>query len=105
MAKTTNFMRKKILKPRAPRKKRFTTIVVPRGIFSKEEKVELEKLLPAYKQCKRTPGKKWAGFWDPTWGVLFGKFPLPPLTAEQIAQGVDQGHRKGERVAIYKQVR
>lgn len=92
------------LKPKPARKQRTKIVVTQRGIFSPEEKAELEKLLPTYRMCKRTPGKKWEGFWEPTWELLFRLFPLPALTAEQIAKGIDQGTRKGERMALYQQV-
>lgn len=91
-------------KPKAARKRRIAKVVVQRGIFSPAERAELENLLPGYRLCKRTPGKKWEGFWEPTWELMFGLFPLKPLTEEQIMQGVDQGDRAGERQALYKQV-
>ncbi|KZP27382.1 hypothetical protein FIBSPDRAFT_948648 [Athelia psychrophila] len=90
-------------KLKAPRKRRIQKVVVQRGTFSPEQKAELKKLLPAYRLCKRTPGKKWEGFWEPTWQLLFGLFPLKPLTEEQITEGVDQGDRKGECMALYQQ--
>lgn len=60
--------------------------------------------LPRYMQQKRLKGRKFIGFWEPLWAEWFAKHPLPPLTAEEVAAGVDQGDRKGERRAKMQKV-
>lgn len=68
------------------------------------EKATLEEWLPEYLNLERTLGKKYDGFWEPKWQIFFERHPLPPLTAQEIANGVDQGDRKGERIAHMKHV-
>lgn len=75
-----------------------------RGIFTAEEAALLELWLPKYLLLKRAHGKKFVGFWEPLFEEYFRVSPLPPLTPEEIASGIDQGDRKGERMAMIKKV-
>lgn len=68
------------------------------------EKTTLEEWLPEYANLERVLGKKHEGFWEPKWLIFFQRHPLPPLTVQEIANGVDQGDRKGERIAHIKHV-
>lgn len=75
-----------------------------RGTFTAEEVAFLKNWLPRYMATKRLPGKKLLGFWEPMWENYWASHPLPPLTAEQLSSGVDQGDRQGERAGIIQKV-
>lgn len=75
-----------------------------RSSFTPEQLAVLNKFLPVFLQVKRSPGKKLVGFWEPLYEALFTATPLKPLTDDEIADGLDQGSRKGERVALVKKV-
>lgn len=75
-----------------------------RGIFTTEEVTLLDLWLPRFLLLKRTHGKKFVGFWEPLFEAYFKAHPLPPLTPEEIASGIDQGNRKGGRMKLIKKV-
>lgn len=75
-----------------------------RSTFTAEEAACLQAWLPQYLTTKREPGKKLVGFWEPMLADWWSSFPLPPLTAEEIASGVDQGDRAGERAGNMQKV-
>lgn len=75
-----------------------------RSPFTPEQLAVLNDFLPLFLQAKRTAGRKLVGFWEPMHQALFAASPLKELTDEEIAQGVDQGERKGERAAKVKKV-
>lgn len=75
-----------------------------RGTFTAEEVATLKTWLPIYLQTKRVPGKKLIGFWEPMLADWWTCYPLPPLTAEEFAVGIDQGDRQGERAGITQRV-
>lgn len=79
-------------------------IKVLRGIFTAEENALLELWLPKYLLLKRMHGKKFVAFWEPLYEQYFNEHPLPPLTPQEIASGVDQGERRGNRMLFIKQV-
>lgn len=72
--------------------------------FTAEETARLRGHLPRFLQLKRGRGKKIVGFWEPVIEEHLTLSPLPPLTAEEIASGVDQGERRGERTRAVKHV-
>lgn len=75
-----------------------------RGVFSAEEVATLDRWLPKYLLLRRSRGKKFMGFWEPLVEEFFELHPLPPLTPEDIANGVEQGDRKGERMLMRRKV-
>ncbi|KZP18444.1 hypothetical protein FIBSPDRAFT_893443 [Athelia psychrophila] len=75
-----------------------------RGTFTAEEAALLELWLPKYLLLKRAHGNKFVGFWEPLFEEYFRVRPLPPLTPKDIANGVDQGDHRGERMATVKQL-
>lgn len=70
------------------------------GTFTADEAARLLTWLPKYMQIKRQPGRKLTGFWEPMLADLFLHHPLPPLTPEEIAAGVDQGDRIKDRTKV-----
>lgn len=75
-----------------------------RGIFTAEQVTLLESYLPKYLLIKREPGKKFIDFWGPLLQDFFFNHPLADLTPEELASGVDQGNRVGERQAKVQKV-
>lgn len=75
-----------------------------RGTFTADEVVTLKHWLPRYMQLKRAHGRKFVDFWEPLWEEFFKNHPLQTLTEEEIAGGIEQGDRKGERMTKVQQV-
>ncbi|KAF7965908.1 hypothetical protein HWV62_40972 [Athelia sp. TMB] len=79
---------------------------VLRGTFTAEEVTFLEAWLPKYLLITRVRGKKFPDFWGPLFHDYFISHPLPELTPEEFASGIDQGERIGERQAkVQKRVK
>lgn len=60
----------------------------PRGLFTAEEVVTLQKWLPRFLLIKRTPGMKLIGFWELLEKDYFHDHPLKSLTEEEITRAV-----------------
>lgn len=65
----------------------------PRGLFTAEELVTLQKYLPQFLQIRRTPGMKLLGFWELLERDFFHDHPFRDLTEEEIAKGMTQATR------------
>lgn len=75
-----------------------------RGTFTAEEVALLECWLPQYLSIKRVPGKKFVDLWGRLLQDFFANHLLPDLTPKEIASGVDEGKRKGERQQTVQKV-